>query len=312
MTDQTKPEVKKVCVGYLVRNAKMPLWGPGRILAIDGLTATVYFRDAAEARAGDAVKNIDLRSGALEILPSQSDPLLDNLPPYIDGKLEIKKPRLTLAQSIAAFSARFPGGFEDPAYLGDRIVGERTYKWEAYILWTRTLGKSRGRSLLNEGRLEEVVKHALAVDGHLNLLSIYEKMALRDGLKDQQAATRYFHALFDLLEADLKSREKFEAYVESLLQLPAEEGKAPVARWPVLTLFPFIARPDRFMFLKPEVTKDCADRLAFNLGYSPALNWTTYDRLLTMCSLLMEHLRPLGARDMIDVQSFIWLIGTLD
>jgi len=63
------------------------------------------------------------------------------------------------------------------------------------------------------------------------------------------------------------------------------------------------------MFLKPEVSKECADRLAFNLNYTPTLNWLTYQKLLEMSKLLMEHLRPLGAREMIDVQSFMWVIG---
>ena len=35
-------------VGMLVRNTRFPRWGPGKILAIDGLTVTVYFRDLQE------------------------------------------------------------------------------------------------------------------------------------------------------------------------------------------------------------------------------------------------------------------------
>ena len=296
-------------VGMLVRNVKAPGWGPGKILALEGQTAVVYFRDFPETNASEALKRIDLTMGVLEVLRGQSDMLLDNLPPFVDGKLQISRPRLTIDQAIAVFSDRFPRGFEDPRYLGDKTTGERVYKSEAHELWRKTLGDGEGRRLLKRGDVSAVVARALAVDGRLNLLAVFEKAALRDGLKDSEAARRYFTTLFALLEARDPSRQLFEAHVEALSGLPALEGRAPVTRWPILTLFPLIARPEQFMFLKPGVTKDCADRLAFNLEYSARLNWTTYERLLTMSKVLFDRLRSLGARDFIDVQSFIWLIG---
>jgi hypothetical protein len=41
----------------------------------------------------------------------------------------------------------------------------------------------------------------------------------------------------------------------------------------------------------------------------PQLNWLTYAKLLEMSGQLLEALRPYGARDFIDVQSFIWMVG---
>ena len=63
------------------------------------------------------------------------------------------------------------------------------------------------------------------------------------------------------------------------------------------------------MFFKPEVTQKCAARLVFDLQYSTELEWATYQRLLEMSDLLLARLRPHQARDFIDVQSFVWLIG---
>jgi hypothetical protein len=76
----------------------------------------------------------------------------------------------------------------------------------------------------------------------------------------------------------------------------------------VLTVLPFLARPDLFMYLKPEPTVGCALRLRFDLHYDPSLQWVTYNQLMTLSNLLLEKLRPLGARDYIDVQSFLSLI----
>lgn len=63
------------------------------------------------------------------------------------------------------------------------------------------------------------------------------------------------------------------------------------------------------MFLKPEPTKECADRMRFNLQYTAELSWITYARLMVLSGDLLERLRPLGAKDYIDVQSFMWVIA---
>jgi hypothetical protein len=80
-----------------------------------------------------------------------------------------------------------------------------------------------------------------------------------------------------------------------------------VVTWPVLTLLPFIARPTDHMFLKPSVTQVAAAAIGFDLQYRPEPNWLTYKRLIQMSERLMTVLRPHGARDLIDVQSFIWV-----
>ena len=98
--------------------------------------------------------------------------------------------------------------------------------------------------------------------------------------------------------------------VDRLRSLPVEKGKARVATWPVLTILPYLARPDAFMFLKPDSTRKCAARLPFELQYSPDLRWITYKKLMTMSNFLLDRLNPLGARDYIDVQSFIWVVAT--
>jgi hypothetical protein len=63
------------------------------------------------------------------------------------------------------------------------------------------------------------------------------------------------------------------------------------------------------MFLKPTPTLQAAERLAFDLRYEATPNWVTYERLLVMSDLLIKRLKPLGAKDWIDVQSFMWVIS---
>ncbi|MGH7388915.1 MAG: hypothetical protein ACREM3_05585 [Candidatus Rokuibacteriota bacterium] len=244
----------------------------------------------------------------LEILPHEVDAVLDNLPPFQGGRFLTNQPPRSISQAVEEFTRRYPKGFLDAAYIGDRRAGERAYKWSAHELWSTTLGTAEARHLVEGGRVDEVVRRALVIEGRLNLLFPTEKAALRDGLRDSKLPLDYFKALYALLDAADVSRDLFNAYIGALERLPSH-GKTPINRWPILTLFPFIAEPARFMFLKPGITTDCADRLAFDLGYESRLNWVSYERLLVMSRLLLDRLRPLGARDFIDVQSFMWLIG---
>lgn len=297
-------------VGRIVRHPRKPEWGPGRVLLVEGAKVTVYFRDVPGIHPEDAVRTIDTRVLALDDDPSQTDPLLDNLPPYANGKFQrTPRRRVTLDEGIEKFRSHCPLFFEDPAYIGDAHKGERAYKWAAHELFDQTLGHGRLAELLRAGSVEEVRKQALAAEGRMNVLSVFEKAAFRDGLRDEGAAARYFKALADLLAAPSVEHHSFDRYLDAVASLPSKEGKTSPAKWTVATLLPFLAQPDRFMFLKPEVTQDCAARLTFDLQYRTDLNWTTYAKLLEMSEYLLAYLRPYGARDFIDVQSFIWLIG---
>jgi hypothetical protein len=60
------------------------------------------------------------------------------------------------------------------------------------------------------------------------------------------------------------------------------------------------------------VTKKAARRLDFDLNYNTNLDWMTFASLNNLGKLLLEKLQPLGARDMIDVQSFIFVTGAKD
>lgn len=290
--------------GYVI-NPKMLDWGPGIILNIKGSSVTVYFRDVQQR----PVRKIE--TGYVELVPApiSSDPVLDNLPPYDAGESKLFNRRVTHEDGINMFRSHYPLLFDDPNYLGDRTIGERNYKLAAHELFHELLGNGSGRALLENDDLGELSSRLLKVESLLNLLSPYEKMALTAALKDKQAALSFFAALFDVIEQNVVEKQSYTALINAVEQLPHEKGRARVATWPILTQFPYIACPDRHMFLKPEVTKACASRITFNLSYSAQLNWITYSQLIKLAEILFEELKPMGAKDYIDVQSYIWIIG---
>ena len=297
-------------VGMLVEHPKRPAWGPGKVLAIggvDGKKITVYFRDFEEKNEENnlnrAVKKIDTTKVQLRVADIQTDPMLDNLPPFTNNAFKSTKPRASLEQGESIFLKYFPAGFKDPKY----IERERAMKLRACSLYADTLGDGKAEKLLKAGDIGEVRDLALKVLAETGfLLFLTESMAFRDGLKDDEAAHRFFKALFTLLSSGL-DEERFDALKEALQLMPVE-GKTGPVKWTVATILPFLAQPHRHFFMKPESIKAGAELLRFDIQYRPDPNWITYSKVLELANLLLARLRHLGASDMIDVQTFMYVI----
>ena len=75
-------------------------------------------------------------------------------------------------------------------------------------------------------------------------------------------------------------------------------------------MFGFIARPDEHMYLKPTVTKAAAAKYQFEFDYSSKVNWHTYENLLEFAEVVKNDTLKWKPRDMIDLQSFIWVTGS--
>ena len=75
-------------------------------------------------------------------------------------------------------------------------------------------------------------------------------------------------------------------------------------------MFPFIAMPDKHIFLKPNVTRAAAKQYGFPFEYQATPSWNTYESLLKFGETIQRDLRDLEPKDMIDIQSFIWVQGS--
>ena len=168
--------------------------------------------------------------------------------------------------------AGFPRAFDDPRYRKQ----ERDYKWKAHRRVSADLLSIHGRRVVAEG----------------------PPSALVDTLRT---------AVLKLI--DEGGERAFAGLVEATGSLPADPGRARVLTWPIVTILPFLAKPNGHMFLKPMQTQRIAEAFTFDLSYSAYPKWGTYARLLTLSNRLLERLRPLGARDLIDVQSFMWVVA---
>jgi hypothetical protein len=64
------------------------------------------------------------------------------------------------------------------------------------------------------------------------------------------------------------------------------------------------------MFLKPNVTRVAAKAYGFDFRYHSRPAWDTYASLLQFADTVRRDLCDLRPRDMIDIQSFIWVQGS--
>jgi hypothetical protein len=198
----------------------------------------------------------------------------------------------------------YPGGFRDADYL----ALERDYKWRAHQRWTETLDAETFRALLRRGHHLEVARRAVGIEARTNLLFSFEKMALRDAVKRRAGARIFADGLFQFLHGSGSDCSRFDAWVDAVARLPRRQTR--VLTWPLVSVFGFIAQPARNMFLKPNVTRRAAAAYGFDFVYRSRPNWDTYASLLRFARQVRRDQRALHPRDLIDVQSFIWVQGS--
>ena len=199
----------------------------------------------------------------------------------------------------------FHDGFKDETYR----AWERDYKANAHAAWNERLGLSEVKKLAREGQWREIAARAVSIESRTNLLFSFEKMALRDAVRGEAGARDFSEGLIAMLEAKDR-RASFDAFREAVQRLP--QPKSRVFTWPVVTVFPFIAQPSRHVFLKPNVTRAAALAYGFDFRYASRPSWDTYESLLELAATIRRDLKAIGdpPRDMIDVQSFIWVMGS--
>jgi hypothetical protein len=198
----------------------------------------------------------------------------------------------------------FPDGFRDETY----IDWERDYKEAAHELWVASLGRAEFGSLLKAGEFAEIAQRAARIEGKTNLLFSFEKMALRDAIKPPEGAEAFARGLYEFLHGRGGDRARFERWVETIASLPRRQTR--VLTWPMATVWGFIARPEKHFFLKPNVTRTAAREYGFDFAYESRPNWETYANVLELAETVRKDQADLGPRDMIDLQSFLWVQGS--
>jgi hypothetical protein len=204
----------------------------------------------------------------------------------------------------AKFLRYYPKGFSDPDY----VDLERGYKWAAHRRWKTELSRSIFEGFLESKNYNEIAARAVAIESRTNLLFSFEKMALRDGIKSPGGARTFSQGLYTLLYGSETFEDRFNEWIRTLGTLPRRQTR--VLTWPVLTVMGFLAQPSVHVYLKPTVTKKAAGRYGFEFQYESRPSWETYASLLKFSRTVRRDIRDMKPRDMIDIQSFLWVQGS--
>ena len=154
----------------------------------------------------------------------------------------------------------------------------------------------------------EVAAHAVRIESRTNLLFSFEKMALRDALKSPAGAALFAHGLYEFLHGRGSDQDRFEAWCDAVAHLPRRQTR--VLTWPLVTVWGFLAQPDRHIFLKPNVTKRAAAAYGYDFAYQSKPSWPVYRSMLDFAETIRRDQSDLRPRDLIDLQSFIWVQGS--
>lgn len=212
--------------------------------------------------------------------------------------------RPSLERGVRKFLRKFPGGFRDETYL----AWERDYKWQAHLEWEAQLGAANLKALLRAGAYKDIAARAVKIESGRSLLFSFEKMALRDAVRDEAGARIFAEGLYNFLHGDGPLEQRFVDWVRAVDKLPRKQTR--VLTWPLVTVFGFIAQPDKHIFLKPNTTKEAARKIGLPFDYVSRPNWRTYQSYLMLAGALRKAIRHMRPRDMIDLQSFLWVQGS--
>ncbi len=295
--------------------------GRGKIVSVDADSVHVYFRDNQDPDPDNRVKRFRRLGIESYLAPvsGTSDDVLDNLPPWTDGRFKRAKSTITFDDAKAIFRSHFQAGLGDTSFL-DRELG---YKRSAH---SRFLEHEPMLKMAIADRNAGAIAAALDAiygdskapkdtsESRLNLLyPKVEEPAYFDALRNGGDATvRYAGAALDFI-ANVEAAT-FDRFAKALEAIPIRSGGATIVHWTTLTWLPFIASPDRHFFVKPTVSMQFASRIAFDVRYRSDLNFVTYAKCVAMAERTRKLLetselnfgkRPL---DLIDVQSFMWVV----
>ena len=291
--------------GMLVQHTTL---GIGKIVAVEASAVHVFFPGADKRFA--AKLRLPVARGLLRTDGIERDGWLEGLTAFAldpkTGRYALAAGWVTHDEAIACYLEKFPGGFTDPASFAGKQA--RVARWRAaHDSWLEAFGEGEGARLLEAGDLDELVARAVKIDRALAVVHPpADAGAVRLALSAEPQVRGFFRALLELLSVPSPARARFDKLFAAARDLPVE----PAQQWLVATLFPFIAAPARHVLVRPKITFDAASRLGSEIGEADAPTWATYDAVRALNAQLLEELARHGAKDFVDVESFLHVTAT--
>jgi hypothetical protein len=290
--------LKKLYKGQRIICKNNPGWGIGEVLEDSyGEQIKAFF-------SNQRVKIFSRNNEDITELEREAarDPYLDNLSyESIETKGTVDK--VPFPQLVQNFLRLFKGGLHGPVLEKH----EREYKEQASEAFLALLNEKDLQQLIYSECWPEAAERIKKCHS-LNLLSKFEVIKFSDALKNNHGQKEITKGLYNFLYGNDLLQKRFGDYAACLAEYECD-------KWPIITLPLFLRYPTKYIFIKPEMTKEAAANRDFNIQYESQLNWNTYNQVLLFYKDLYERLtidanEDLHPRDMIDVQTFMWCTYT--
>jgi len=287
-------------VGKLVILSIKQNWGPGKIIKIEKGFAHIRFRDC-----GDTMnRKYPLRDNPLIWSVTQTDERLD--------EMLSKKPRkkrqpaapfrkLEFNQALGLFKTRYPLAFSDELYLGGPGQGGQYALEKMAREFQAAFGDGQLQKMMENHSFYVLTDQAEAILKKQDLISRGELKSFLQLLRDEKETFIYFKALAQILGPVEVTEPTMRPYFETVSACPVQG----FGKWANATLFPFLARPGCHMLVNPNLAKSFASHMGHFLAWEDQPNWGTYFAVMEMAARYLVLLKPLGARDYLDVFSFM-------
>ena len=193
-------------------------------------------------------------------------------------------------------------GFQDFNYP-HFVKEEREYKIKTVEKAKEYLAKEELRRLIESGEYDEVIARLkqIGTDNNLPWNSVPLEGDLRYLYLDDLDKKDFCGTVFDLLYGRGSSGDRIDRFVAFC------DRHDLATFWTFPTYFLFICHPDTEIFIKPRASRTFLNLIGSKckLGYKP--DGKTYEEFRKTALELKEAMSPLKPRDMVDIQSFLWI-----
>jgi 5-methylcytosine-specific restriction enzyme B len=205
---------------------------------------------------------------------------------------------------VSLVRKRFPGwqGFSDERFLKD----ETNYKRAAAAKAAELLGETALRKLVADQSFDEFIARLEKVGRFTNLLYQAVPTSGDLGVLYQKSLDRpaFCAAVLDLLYGEGPSHFRLDRFASY-----CKDNGLP-NKWTFPTYFLFLLFPDRELFIKPSPARWFMDFAGAEVTFAATPASPFYAWVKSVAGQLLTSLAEYGAKDMIDIQSFIWVAAS--
>ncbi len=190
-------------------------------------------------------------------------------------------------------------GFQDERFIEDEIL----YKESIIDDAKEILSKDELSRLLDEGNFDEFFNRVEKIGTHKNNNLLYRSIPNSGDLAilyDKNLnRTSFCKSFYELIygKGDIESR--LDAYLEYIQKNNLKN------KWTFPTYYLFIIFPETEMFVKPDIFKWFLGLFGINYSSKPSVEF--YGKIKEITNALKDSLSHYGPKDMLDIQSFIFV-----